>query len=83
VNATSIVMKNPKNGKLEEIRFKLFRFRDEKCGCCNWPVTIKYVIAISEEEAKKLLDKGEAGLCGDCLCDLLVDEGYTIIPPRR
>ncbi len=32
-----------------------------------------YVLAEDLREARRLLRRREAGLCGDCLCDLLVE----------
>ena len=49
-----------------------------KCGGCNWEVSQLYAIARSQEDADKLFKSGDAGLCGDCLCDLLVEGGYKI-----
>lgn len=65
----------------KELRLKVFRFNveGEKCGGCNWSTTVKYVMAVDEEEAKKLLNEGLAGLCGDCLCDLLAEGEYEIV----
>lgn len=48
-----------------------------KCGGCNWKVSRLYVLANSKEEAVKLVKKGLAGLCGDCMCDMLA-ENYKI-----
>jgi hypothetical protein len=53
-----------------------------KCGGCNWEHDELYVIAQNEDEAKELVLQGEAGLCGDCMCDLLTgtdcSEDYEI-----
>jgi len=61
---------------------RVYRFsseaRDGKCGGCNWSVDYLYVLAISEEEAEELLRKGEAGLCGYCLSDMLFQCGWII-----
>lgn len=63
---------------------KLFRLdREEiageiKCGGCNWENRLCYVLASTTEEAIKLLKDGDAGLCADCMADLLVDYGYEI-----
>jgi len=62
---------------------------DAKCGGCNWPASHQYVLATTEKEAKALYRRGEAGLCGDCMCDLLVegsDSGkydYVIMHAKR
>jgi hypothetical protein len=44
-----------------------------KCNGCNWRVSVLYVRANTREEAIKLLVSGDAGLCGDCYADLLVE----------
>jgi len=51
----------------------------EKCGGCGWRTNTFYVIAENEEEAKKLAKEGHAGLCGECLADLLANYGYEIV----
>jgi hypothetical protein len=56
---------------------RLFRFRFEdgaKCGGCNWETRDLYVLADTREEAKDLLRRGKAGLCADCMCELLSGE---------
>ena len=50
-----------------------------KCGGCNWRVSYLYVLANSKEEALKMIENGEAGLCGNCMSDLIVDEDYQIL----
>ncbi len=62
---------------------KMFKFsrEDFKCGSCNWRVSNLYVLADTLEEAERLLKEGLAGLCGDCMCELLVDERYTVKAP--
>ena len=50
----------------------------EKCGGCNWAVSRLYAYAETQEGANKLYESGEAGLCGDCMADLLVETGYKI-----
>lgn len=63
--------------KDRNLLLKLFKFsmenEDESCGGCNWETSTKYVIATNEEEAKKLMDEGLAGLCADCICEVLTD----------
>ena len=49
-----------------------------KCGGCGWRVSRLYVLAGSKKEAVDLVKEGLAGLCGDCMCDLLANEGYSI-----
>lgn len=46
---------------------------DSKCGCCNWETRTAYLFASSQEEAKKLFEENERGLCGDCMVSLLRD----------
>jgi len=62
------------------MRLFRFHFEDEvKCGGCNWRTYNLYVLADTREEAKDLLRKGEAGLCGECMCDLLSEGKYRIL----
>jgi len=49
-----------------------------KCGGCNRRVSYLYVLAGSREEALEMIENGEAGLCGYCMSDLLVEGGYQI-----
>ena len=49
-----------------------------KCGGCNWRVSRLYVYAKTEEEAIQMYKDGEAGLCGSCICDILVESNYRI-----
>ncbi|WP_353684428.1 hypothetical protein V4D30_01160 [Thermodesulfovibrio sp. 3907-1M] len=55
---------------------------DRKCGYCNWETSVFYWLADSREEAiqgiKAILAFGGSPLCGDCMCELLVEEGYEI-----
>ena len=58
---------------------KLFRLEAEaNCGGCGWATSCVYVIAESEDEAKRLYEAGEAGLCGGCMCDMLAEAQYEI-----
>ena len=53
-----------------------------KCGGCLWRTSAFYVLAESKEEALELIQKGEAGLCGDCFGELLADlseKGYEFV----
>jgi hypothetical protein len=54
-----------------------------KCGGCGWRVSRLYVLANSKEEAVKLVKSGDAGLCGDCVCDMLAEGDYEITSPRK
>jgi hypothetical protein len=56
---------------------------DKKCSGCNYAVTQFYGIGDTLENAKKdFKDTADeeygTGLCGYCMVDLLVDEGYLI-----
>jgi len=51
----------------------------KKCGGCGWRLTQLFVLANSDNEAKELLEADAAGLCDDCMCNLLVDNEYKII----
>lgn len=65
---------------------KLFKVstgeEESKCGCCNWNVTDHYWMAETQEEADKEVAEmnpdEQAPLCGACMCDLLVQNGYNI-----
>lgn len=70
--------------KLHLYRFSAEEIGAEKCGYCNWETSIFYYLATSREEAlkqiKEMVEKDEgAPLCGECMCDLLVESGYEII----
>lgn len=61
---------------------RVFRFRYDGWVNCNgyrWSVQNPYVLADSEDEARKLLKRGDAGLCGDCLSEMLSDCGYQVM----
>ena len=51
---------------------------DAKCGGCNWPASHLYALADSQDEADELYESGDAGLCGDCMAELLVQYKYEI-----
>lgn len=51
---------------------------NNKCGGCNWDTDIFYVLAGTPEDAVKLLNSGDAGLCGNCIADLLSEKAYEI-----
>ena len=57
---------------------------EEKCGGCNWGVSKVFLMADSQEEADRLYDEsgiedGEPrGLCGECIAEMLIEEGYEI-----
>jgi hypothetical protein len=56
----------------------------KKCGCCNWEVRKVYLLAETREEADRLFkesgeeDDDPRGLCGECMCEMLTETGYTI-----
>ena len=57
---------------------RIYRFGvDEKCPRCGWRVSMAYVVASDEDEAKNLVVNG-IWLCGNCMADMLVDRGYTL-----
>ena len=49
-----------------------------QCGHCGWCTTRIYVVADTHEQAVQLLESEEAGLCGDCMCDMLSECNYNI-----
>ncbi|MCI0560871.1 MAG: hypothetical protein MN733_20495 [Nitrososphaera sp.] len=70
---------------------RLFRkateeFEDElhgECAHCRWEVSFVYVLAEDSEDATRLIQNGEAGLCGDCMGDLLSELDYDITRVSR
>ena len=58
--------------------------KTKKCGCCNWQVSKVYLLAETEEQADQIFnesgeeDNEPRGLCGDCMCEMLMETGYTI-----
>lgn len=53
---------------------------EEKCNGCCWKVSRLYSLANSREKADRLYRNDEAGLCGDCMADLLNKGEYDIYP---
>ena len=53
----------------------------DKCGGCNWPAYKLFVLAETQEVADELYRQGDAGLCGECFGELLVEVGYRVINP--
>ena len=51
---------------------------DLKCGGCNWECGEFLVLADSQEEADALFVAQEAGMCGDCMTEMLKEEGYEV-----
>ena len=62
----------------EEFNYDNYPDAKGKCGYCNWHVTNLYVMASDQDAADKQFQSGELGLCGDCMCELLMDGSYTI-----
>ena len=57
---------------------KVFKVAEEgKCGYCLWDAPL-YALAESQEGAEALYEKGDAGLCGECMVDLIEDQGLDI-----
>ena len=58
---------------------RLFRFEvDElKCPNCGWRAVNAYVMAVNRVHAETLLKNG-IWLCGKCMADLIVDEGFIL-----
>ncbi|MEM2236951.1 MAG: hypothetical protein QXR26_08855 [Candidatus Caldarchaeum sp.] len=58
---------------------RVFKFQSDewsKCGgYCSEVQNLYNILADSEAEAKKLLESGDAGLCGDCLSEMLAECG--------
>ena len=62
----------------EDEGLRIYRFGvDEKCPHCGWRVSTAYVLALSNDEAKSLMESG-AWLCGNCMADMLVDRNYAL-----
>ena len=58
---------------------KMFIVDNEvKCLACNWRARL-YAYAESQEAADELYEDEDAGLCGDCMCDLLVEAEKVIV----
>jgi hypothetical protein len=54
-----------------------------KCGGCNWRVTRLFVLAESKSDAVKLVKEGNAGLCGECFMEMVVEEGFELEVPNK
>lgn len=68
-------------------KFRMFKVdtseidnHDGECSLCRWEKETQYVLAQSQKDAVNLVKNGEAGFCGDCMCDMLV-EGSTYEGP--
>lgn len=51
---------------------------NEKCVGCNWESSIVYLLANSQDEANELYKEYEGGLCGECIAEMLMQDGYEI-----
>lgn len=51
---------------------------ETKCGCCNWSVRNLYAIARSQADANALFRSGDAGMCGDCLAEMIMNERWIV-----
>jgi len=49
-----------------------------KCGGCNWRVSRLFVLADNRDEALQMIKNGEAGLCGECMAEMLAEGDYEI-----
>ncbi len=60
---------------------KLFQMPplEGKCSGCNWEASFVYVLAQNESQAHELLKREEAGLCGECMCEMVVQTERLII----
>ena len=52
--------------------------KNEKCGECNWGVSFVYMLGETEEDARREYDVNRRGLCGECISEMLAQEGYQI-----
>ena len=60
---------------------KLFLVANTRCKGCNWDSSL-YVLAETLEEANTLEAEG-AGLCGNCMCDFIIEtHGMVITDPK-
>jgi hypothetical protein len=51
------------------------------CGGCNYENTTAFVIAESKADAEDIVKSGD-GLCGDCLAELMIEQGWQISKTR-
>lgn len=62
----------------------IFRYEtaNRKCGACNFRARIHFVMEENGYAAREEFDFFDnRGLCGSCLAELLVEEGYRLIDP--
>jgi len=46
--------------------------KNKKCGYCLWKAENLYLLAESEEDAKIKFEQLGAGLCSDCIIEILI-----------
>lgn len=56
--------------------------RDETCGECNWGASVVYMLGETEEDAQRRYDMNKRGLCGNCIAEMLMQDGYEISRPE-
>ena len=54
---------------------------DGKCGGCNWEVDNVYLLADTLAEATEIFRENHRGLCGDCMCEMIVEGGREVTTP--
>jgi len=51
-----------------------------KCGGCNWAVEQVYMMADTQEGANEAFRENHRGLCGECMSEMLMEDGNEIDP---
>jgi hypothetical protein len=76
--------------KMRNITLHLYRYDTEEypdrwiqCRACNWRTRMIYVLGGSQAEANRILQSDETGLCGDCMCDMLMEANYAIVMEEK
>lgn len=44
-----------------------------KCGGCNWECDKLFALAPSREKAKRQIEAGDIGMCGDCFAEFMAE----------
>ena len=52
--------------------------KNELCGGCGWKAQYTFMLGETEEEARRKYDVNERGLCGECIAEMLIEDGYQI-----
>ena len=65
-----------KHGKKAIVAFD--QMEDTDCHGCGHKDTYLYVVAPDRDNALDLIQQEEAGLCGNCMCNLLANSPTTI-----